>query len=369
MKVLIIPDSFKGSLSSTEVASALEIGISNVLPEAKCKSIGLADGGEVSLDFWLKITRGIQKEVQVSNAYNEPIKAAFGWDETTRTAFVEVAQASGMAGICSTDLNPLLATSFGTGVIVNSAIESDAQKIILSLGGSATIDGGAGIMQALGAEFRDVNGKKVPVSGNPLISFQSVDLTPVFKYADINWLLLCDVNNPLTGLNGAARVFGPQKGATPNMVELFDNRLEYWHSQLLQHHGKFVSGLPGSGAAGGIAIPFLSLFHAELDSGFDWFSKNIGLETLLSQFDYVVTGEGYIDAQTWMGKGVGKIAHMAKKAGCTVIGVAGKIEPGIGIFDAVFQLTNQNISISYSMTHAKELLEKAGEACARFIAE
>lgn len=368
MKFLIIPDSFKGSLGAFDVAKAIEKGIKNVLPKSVCKCIGMADGGEGSLDLWLSLCNAKQYEYRVSNAYGQPVRAQLGFEVNDKTAFVEVAQASGIAGIDKQRLNPLKASSYGTGELINYAVHLGAKDIIMALGGSATIDGATGLLQALGVVFTDINGKTIPQGANPLIDFYSFDIGPVTKLKDINWLLLTDVINPLTGINGAARVFGPQKGASDKMVELIDERLHYWNNQLMDNKGLDVEKYRGSGAAGGLGVPFLSLCNAKLESGFDWFSKIMGLERLLKDFDVVITGEGHLDNQTMMGKGPGKIAEIAKNAGCKVFAITGKNECSEILFDKVFELTNENVSTEMAMLHADELIEKAAVSCARFIA-
>ena len=367
MKILIIPDSFKGSITAIEVAKAIETGIKKRLPEADCMTLGLADGGEGSLELWLSTGVGSLRQLQVANALGKPVTAGYGWDEHAKCAFIEMAQASGMAALSDEILNPALANTYGTGQLIKHAIEAGSEKIVLALGGSATIDGGTGLLQALGARFYNEKGEEITPLINPLIDFYTVDFSSMIDLSSVEWILLTDVANRLTGLEGAAYVFLPQKGADPTMIEILDGQMTKWNKALFEQTGMDAAESRGSGAAGGMGIPFLALTDATLLSGFDWFATRLNLDDRLPGFEVVITGEGKIDQQTMMGKGPGRVAKLAKDARCKVLAVTGKAEGSFEIFDKVVQLTNTRISTTMAMSRARELLVRAGEECATFI--
>lgn len=367
MKILIIPDSFKGSLHANDVAAAIEQGVKSVLPQADCSCIGMADGGEGSLDLWLAITKAGEVSLEVSNAYGRQISARYGYNPLNNVAFIEVAKASGLAGINVHELNPTLASSVGTGQLIKHALSRHPDTIILAMGGTATIDGGTGLLQGMGCKFINKWGRVVQSGTNPLIDFEQVNLGIIPELQKVKWLLLTDVTNPLTGDYGAAKVFGPQKGANATMIEMLDNRLNYWMDYLVGKGGRDVRCNNGAGAAGGMGLPFLSFCNSQVRSGFDWFSETLDLRSLISQSDLVITGEGMIDNQTKMGKGPGKIALLAREAHKPVFAITGKNKGESDLFDAVFQLTNDLVDTDMAIRNAKELLIKAGADCARFI--
>lgn len=367
MKILIIPDSFKGSLLANEVAAAIEQGIKSVLPQADCCSIGLADGGEGSLDLWLAITKAEDVSLEVSNAYGHQISARYGYNPVNNVAFIEVAQASGLEGINAHELNPMVASSIGTGQLIKHALSRHTNTIILAMGGTATIDGGTGLLQGMGCKFTKKWGYVLQPGTNPLIDFEQVELEIIPELQKVNWLLLADVTNPLIGDYGAAKVFGPQKGANVSMIEMLDIRLNDWMDFLVGQGGRDVRGNVGAGAAGGMGVPFLSFCNSMVRSGFDWFSEALDLRSLISQSDVVITGEGMIDNQTKMGKGPGKIALLAREAHKPVIAITGKNKGESDLFDVVFQLTNDLVDTDMAIRNAKELLIKVGADCGRFI--
>lgn len=367
MKILIIPDSFKGSLHANDVAAAIEQGVKSVLPQADCSCIGMADGGEGSLDLWLAITKAEEVSLEVSNAYGSQISARYGYNPVNNAVFIEVAQASGLAGINVHELNPMVASSVGIGQLIKHALSLHPDTIILALGGTATIDGGTGLLQGMGCKFTKKGGLSIQSGTNPLIDFEEVNLEIIPKLQKVKWLLLTDVTNPLTGDYGAAKVFGPQKGANASMIEMLDNRLNYWIDYLVGQGGRDVRGNVGAGAAGGMGVPFLSFCNSMVRSGFDWFSEALDLRSLISQSDVVITGEGMIDNQTKMGKGPGKIALLAREAHKPVFAVTGKYYGDCNLFDAVFQLTNDSVDTNLAIRNAKELLIKVGADCGRFI--
>lgn len=367
MNILIIPDSFKGSLTAMEAAKAIELGIKTKLPGANSTTLGLADGGEGSLDLWLSSGEGSLSQIQVVNALGNLVTAGYGWERHAKCAFIEMAQASGMAVLQKEKLNPARANTFGTGQLIKHAIENGAVKIVLALGGSATIDGGTGVLQALGARFYNEKGGTITPGINPLIDFCTVDFSSMINLNSVEWVLLNDVTNRLTGPEGAAHVFGPQKGANPAMVELLDAKLKKWNKVLFELTGIDAGVMYGAGAAGGMGLPFLTLANASVYSGFDWFAGRLNLDEQLPAFEVVITGEGKTDRQTLMGKGPGRIAQLAKNAGCQVFLVTGKAEGTFELFDKVVQLTSENITTAMAMSRARELLIKAGETCAGFI--
>ncbi|KYG60064.1 glycerate kinase family protein [Planococcus maritimus] len=326
MKVLIAMDSFKGSLSSKQGSEAIAAGIKEVYPSADTKMLPLADGGEGTVEALVEATKGTLFTVPVIGPLQEKIEATYGVLGDHRTVVIEVAAACGLPLIREEQRNPLIATTFGVGELINDAIERGYRDFIIGLGGSATNDGGVGMLQALGFQFQDRHGKEIELGGQSLKDIRRIDaenVSPALSEAQFN--VACDVTNPLYGETGAAYIFGPQKGATPEMVEELDQGLRNFARIASEDLGKDIQNPPGAGAAGGLGAAFIGFLQGELKSGIELILESVKMEEQIKGVDIVVTGEGKLDGQTSMGKTASGVAQLAKKMGVPAIALAGSI--------------------------------------------
>lgn len=326
MKVLIAMDSFKGSLSSKQGSEAIAAGIKEVYPSADTKMLPLADGGEGTVEALVEATKGTLFTVPVTGPLQEKIEATYGVLGDHRTVVIEVAAACGLPLIREEQRNPLIATTFGVGELINDAIERGYRDFIIGLGGSATNDGGVGMLQALGFRFQDRHGKEIELGGQSLKDIRRIDaenVSPALREAQFN--VACDVTNPLHGETGAAYIFGPQKGATPEIVEELDQGLRNFARIASEDLGKDIQNPPGAGAAGGLGAAFIGFLQGELKSGIELILESVKMEEQIKDVDIVVTGEGKLDGQTSMGKTASGVAQLAKKMGVPAIALAGSI--------------------------------------------
>lgn len=327
MKIVIAPDSFKGSLDAPAVARAIEKGLRRVLPELDCVRVPMADGGEGTVGVVLAARRGRRVRRTVSDPLGAPLGAVFGL-LADGTAVIETAAASGLALVPAAQRNPLRTSSHGTGELLKAALDLGVRRVIVGLGGSATVDGGAGALQALGAVFRDGRGRTLsrPLNGGTLARVASVDLeVPAARFAAVELWLACDVRNPLYGPHGAARIFGPQKGATPAQVHLLDANLRHFGELLAQRGGRRTPQSAGGGAAGGLGAALQMACGGRLLPGAEIVAGLIDLERQLDGADLVITGEGRLDAQTAWGKAPAGVARLARARGLPVVGLAGAL--------------------------------------------
>ncbi|WP_051215787.1 glycerate kinase [Ferrimonas futtsuensis] len=329
MKIVIAPDSFKESLTAMEVANAIEAGWHQIDAEAQTIKLPMADGGEGTVQALLDATAGDWLGVEVSAPLGNRRDAGFGLLGDGSTAVVEMAQASGLHLVPRDQRNPMLTSTFGTGELILAALERGVDKIIIGIGGSATNDGGAGMMQALGARLLDEEGVELPPGGGALGRLANLDLCGLDpRLSQVSLEVACDVDNPLCGAKGASAVFGPQKGATPAMVAQLDANLEHYARVIEQQHGVAVAEIPGAGAAGGLGAALAGLLKAQLKPGVEIVMDAVGLEQALQGADLVITGEGCIDGQSVHGKTPVGVSRMAKKAGVPVVALAGSLGPG-----------------------------------------
>ena len=334
MKILIAPDSFKESLSSIAVAQAIEKGWRQVFPNAECVKLPVADGGEGTVDALVFATQGHCFDAEVHDPLGQRITARYGTDATGCVAFIEMAAASGLMLVPPDKRNPLVTSSYGTGELIRDALDRGFTDILIGIGGSATNDGGAGMLQALGIRLLDSDGRDLPPGGAALSQLARIDVSGQHpRLAGCRMQIACDVNNPLTGPEGASAVFGPQKGATPEMVRELDAALARFATILRRDTGKDIASIPGAGAAGGMGAALLAFFRAELRPGIDIVLETIAMEQHLCHATLVITGEGRIDAQTICGKTPIGVARLAQKHGIPVIAIAGSIGAGA---EAVF---------------------------------
>ena len=365
MNVLIAPDSFKGSFSAKHVADAVKEGLLDVCPRLDCTVFPLADGGEGTLD--LIVEKGGAKVITepVPDALGNKIEAKRGSLRNGKTAVIELAQASGITSLSRE--NPAQASTYGTGVQIRRAIEEGADEILLTLGGSATVDGGTGIMKALGAIFYHGQ-EESKFHQNHLYHFDRVDLSGLMpEVFQVKWLVLADVDNPLTGDDGGIRVYGPQKGFAGAQIEKLENKLLDWTVALGVESIEEFLNQQGIGAAGGAALPLAPYFGAKICNGFEWISKNLGLEKLVSRSDVIITGEGKIDRQTLMGKGPGQVARLAENFHKPVIGICGSAQDDVVAFHQIYSLTSLNASVDDLMRYSVSYLQQLGREIGRWL--
>ncbi|MFE7152261.1 glycerate kinase, partial [Heyndrickxia sporothermodurans] len=373
MKIIIAPDSFKESLSALEAANAIEEGFSAVIPDAEYIKLPMADGGEGTVQSLVDATNGKIIEKVVTGPLGLPVQGFFGLLGNGKTAVIEMSAASGIHHVPLDKRNPLLTTTYGTGELIVEALNFGAKEIIMGLGGSATNDGGAGMAQALGAKLLNNQKEQISFGGAALSDLKTIDISQVdSRLSNVQFIVACDVDNPLTGENGASAIFGPQKGATQEMVTRLDKSLMHFANIIKKELHKNVERVLGAGAAGGMGAGMLAFFNAELKRGVDIVTQTLKLETHLDGADLVITGEGKIDGQTIFGKTPIGVAKLAKKKGIPVIGVAGYIEDknrrvreeGI---DALFSIVPGATSLEDAMTNAYQYLKDCSENIARVI--
>lgn len=343
MKFVIAPDSFKGSLSAKQVALAIKTGLARVFPTAAFHLVPMADGGEGTVQSLVDATGGKLITKTVHNPLFQMTSAYFGILGDNKTAVIEMAQASGIQFVDATTKNPLITTTYGTGELIKAALDLGVETIIMGLGGSATNDGGAGMAQALGAKLLDHAGNEIGQGGGALQHLAHIDITGLDKQlATTNILLASDVTNPLIGKDGASVVFGPQKGATSQMVAQLDANLRHYAQVISQDLNKDVAMLSGAGAAGGLGAGLMAFSNAQMKRGVDLVVAFTKLKHHAQNADFVFTGEGGIDFQTKFGKtpyGVAKACKEVAPDAC-VIALAGNVGDGIDslhdAIDAVF---------------------------------
>ncbi len=370
-RILIAPNAFKESLNAMEAADAIAEGIRKILPGVRLIRMPIADGGDGTLETLVAGTRGRLIQARVLGPLGKRIVAEYGVTGDGRTAIIEMSRASGLALVPPANRNPMLTSSFGTGELIRSALGQKVNTILLGIGGSATVDGGIGALQALGVRFINRLGRPVGPGGKGLATVSRIELDCLDPRLErVRILVACDVDNPLIGTRGAAAVFGPQKGATPKMVKLLDDGLSRLAVHIQSLTGVDVSRLPGAGAAGGISGSFHGLLGAQLRPGSELVFDLLGLRKMLSKVDLVITGEGKIDGQTPFGKGPGALARLAKSHGIPVIGLAGSVGDDIEPlfrqgFSSIFSIVKGPIELEPALRQAAVLLRDRAEQVAR----
>ena len=344
MKIVIAPDSFKESLTALEVANAIERGFKRIFPNAEYVKLPMADGGEGTVQSLVDATRGRLIEAEVTAPLGNQVKSFFGLLGDGKTAIIEMAAASGLHLVPMDERNPCQTTSFGTGELIKQALDLGVQHIILGIGGSATNDGGAGMLQALGLRLLDKNGQSIGFGGTALSNLaeiQLADLDPRLQHVQIE--VACDVNNPLCGERGASAIFGPQKGATPEMVKELDAALAHFAEIADRDCGKQIKEQSGAGAAGGMGGGLLLLPNVQLKAGVQIVLDNLKFAEQVKDADLVITGEGRMDAQSILGKTPIGVARTAKQFNRPVIAIAGCLREDYEVvyehgIDAVFPI-------------------------------
>ncbi len=375
MNIVIAPDSFKESISAVQVAEAISSGIKRCSPDAEITCIPFADGGEGTVDALVSATGGKIISVQSVDALNRPIQSFYGILGDGETAVIEMAAASGLELLAPEERNPLITSTFGTGLLLKAVLEAGFTNIILGIGGSATNDGGAGMAQVLGFQLQDKNGKAIGLGGGSLGELRSIGRSGanhLLSKAKIT--VACDVRNPLLGPSGATRIYGPQKGASPETIEILEKNMDHF-AKILRH--EFVvdfSGLPGAGAAGGLGAGLMAFCGAKMVSGFELINQLTNLGEHISRASLVFTGEGKIDSQTAFGKTVSGVARLAKKQGVPVIALAGIVADDLAaLYDqgitSVFAISDKPMSPEESKSRAGELLASTSERIMRLVTE
>ncbi len=373
MRIVIAPDSFKECLSASQVASAISEGILRIFPEAEIICIPMADGGEGTVESLVAATRGKIIPASSLDALNRPIQSFYGVLGDGKTVVIEMAAASGIELLLAEERNPMITSTFGTGLLIKAAMEAGYAQIILGIGGSATNDGGAGMAQALGFGLLDINGQSIGSGGSSLGKLHiinSSNVHPLLRNVKIS--VASDVRNPLLGASGATYVYSPQKGAAPEILENLETNMAHFAKLLKIEFGEDFANFPGAGAAGGLGAGLMAFCEAEIVSGFELISQLTHLEEHISVARLVFTGEGKIDSQTANGKTVSGVAKIAQKHGIPVIALAGMISGDMTeIHDlgvtSVFSIADRPMSLEESKERAAELLASRTEQIMRLI--
>ncbi|MGD0041120.1 MAG: glycerate kinase, partial [Isosphaeraceae bacterium] len=375
MRVVIAPDKFKGSLTALEAAEAMARGLSRVDPSAEIDRVPMADGGEGTVAALVAATGGSYRTVTVTGPLGEPVVASFGLLGDGRTAVLEMASASGLWLVPPALRDPLRATTRGTGQLLLAALEAGARRVLVGIGGSATNDGGAGLGQALGFRLLDTHGRELEPGGGELDRLARIERTDqVSVLGSATIAVACDVTNPLCGPQGASAVYGPQKGATPEMVERLDRNLGHFADIVARDLDVAVRDIPGSGAAGGLGGGLVAFAGGRLEGGVNLVIEAVNLRERLHTADLCLTGEGALDGQSAFGKTAVGVARLAHSLGCPTLAIAGSIGPGAeavleqGV-DAYFSICPGPVHIGEAIEKASELLENAtAQAVRAFLA-
>ena len=375
MRVVIAPDKFKGSLTALEAAEAMARGLSRVDPCAEIDRVPMADGGEGTVAALVAATGGSYRTVTVTGPLGELVAASFGLLGDGRTAVLEMASASGLWLVPPTLRDPLRATTRGTGQLLLAALEAGARRVIVGIGGSATNDGGAGLGQALGFRLLDTHGRELEPGGGELDRLARIERTDqVAVLGSATIAVACDVSNPLCGPRGASAVYGPQKGATPEMVARLDRNLGHFADIVARDLDVAVRDIPGSGAAGGLGGGLVAFAGGRLEGGVNLVIEAVNLRERLHAADLCLTGEGALDGQSAFGKTAVGVARLAHSLGCPTLAIAGSIGPGAeavleqGV-DAYFSICPGPVHIDEAIERASELLENAtAQAVRAFLA-
>ncbi len=373
MRIIVAPDSYKGSVSAVQVARSMARGIRRVFPDADVREIPIADGGEGTVDTLLAATGGKVHRCLVQGPLGQPVEASWGVLGDERTAVIEMAAASGLPLLSPTQRDPRRTCSYGTGQLLLAALDAGLRRIIIGIGGSATNDGGVGMVRAFGVRFLDGNGADLPPGGAALARLQRIDpgrIDPRLAEAEI--IVACDVDNPLCGARGASAVFGPQKGATPAMVAELDAALARLADIARVTTGRDVATTAGSGAAGGLGAGLLWFTRAQLRPGVEIVLDAVGFADLVKDATFVITGEGHTDFQTAFGKAPVGVAKAAKHSGVPVFCLSGGLGQGAdnvlaqGI-DAILSICDRPLSLADCMRDGESLIENAAARLCRII--
>ena len=373
MKILVAPDSFKGSLTAMEVSENIKRGIHNSDSKIDVDLLPMADGGEGTVQSLVDATDGKIIEKEVTGPLGKPVQGFYGLLGDGKTAVIEMAAASGLPLVPAGKKNPLKTTTYGTGELISSALEHGVEQIIIGIGGSATNDAGVGMAQALGAEILDAEGNQVAFGGGNLDQIEKINLKNLdSRLNNVEVLVACDVDNPLYGEDGAAYVYAPQKGADREMVEILDQNLRHFNQVAIKELNKDTNKIPGAGAAGGLGAGLVAFLDAELKAGVDIVLDIIDFEDRLRDVDLVITGEGMLDGQSIYGKTPVGVSRSAAKKDIPVIAIAGTLGRGVekvlahGI-NAYFSIIDRPADLNEIVERSPELLANLSEQIIRTI--
>lgn len=373
MKIIVAPDSYKGCMSALGVAQAMERGIRGVFPNAEVRKIPIADGGEGTVEALVSATNGRLKQIEVTGPLGERVTAHWGILGDSQTAVIEMAAASGLPLVPAGKRNPRISTTYGTGELIRAVLDTGLRQIIIGIGGSATNDGGAGMARALGVRFTADDGQELPDGGAALTHLKHIDLDgldPRLRESKIT--VACDVDNPLCGPRGASAVFGPQKGATQEMVAELDEALAHFSVIAQKATGRDVAELAGAGAAGGLGAGLMFFTPARLKPGVDIILEAVSFAEVVEGAAFVITGEGHTDFQTAFGKAPVGVAKVAKQFNIPVFCLSGGLGGGAsdvlsqGI-DAVMSICDRPLTLDACMRTGTTLIESASERLCRII--
>lgn len=373
LTIVLAPDSFKESMTAKEVCESMEAGIKKINKDITCIHVPMADGGEGTMQSLVDATYGKVYSLNVVGPLGDEIKAEYGILGDGEIGILEMASASGIHLVPKEKRNPLITTSYGTGQLIKACLDKGVKKLLIGIGGSATNDGGAGVVQALGGKLLDKDGNELSFGGGELKKLHKIDLTNFDKrLKDVKIEVACDVNNPLCGEKGASNVFGPQKGATPEMIDLLDDSLNHYASVIKEQIGKDVLNVPGAGAAGGLGAGLMAFLNGELKKGIEMVIEYSKLEEKVKDADMVWTGEGSIDFQTQYGKTPIGVAKIAKKYNKPVIALAGRVGDNIDVLyengiDSIFGIIRELTDIDQALLNGKRNIQKTSEDIVRLI--
>jgi glycerate 2-kinase len=373
MRILIAPQSLKGSLTASEAGSAIAQGVRAVYPNAEIEIVPVADGGEGTVQTLVDASGGKIIHKMVTGPLGEPVLAFFGLMGDGSTAAIEMAACAGLPLVPPEKRDPRITTTYGVGELILAALDHGSRHFIIGIGGSATNDGGAGMAQALGAAFINGQGTEIARGGAALATLAHISTSAMdTRLQECTVEVACDVTNPLCGPTGATAVYGPQKGATPEMVEELDNALAHYAQIIEQDLGMSVRDIPGAGAAGGLGAGSIAFLHATLRPGAQIVFEAVDLEERIRTADLVITAEGQIDAQTAYGKSVGAVAEIAKRYDLPVLAFAGSLGDNYRVVyelgvDAVEVLPSSPMTLAYAMENAARLISDAAERACRLL--
>lgn len=373
MRIVIAPDSFKGSLDAEDAANIIKEGVLSVMPQAEVELIPMADGGEGTVDAMVAATGGRIVKAVVKGPLLEDVESRFGILGDGETAVIDIASASGLTLIPPGRRNPMTATTYGTGQLILKALDLGCRKFVIGIGGSATVDGGTGMAAALGVRFLDAEGKDIGHGGGFLDRLTDIDIGGLDpRIRESVFRAACDVDNPLTGETGAARVYGPQKGASGDMIQVLDRNLNHLGCIVQRVTGQNLKNLPGAGAGGGLGFGLMSFLNARLESGVKIVLETAGFQHRAAGAGLIITGEGNIDSQTYHGKTVLGVSRIAKGLGIPVVAIAGGVKGDMSLLHregvtAAVSICSGPMSIDTAMEKAAVLLRDAAANCMKLI--
>ena len=373
MKIVVAPQAFKGSLSATEVGNSMIKGIENVIANSTNLLVPIADGGDGTLETLVESSQGKINLIKVTGPLGEQQNSAWGALGRNKTAIIEMARSSGLALVPINKLNPLISTTYGLGEVILDALDQGYRDFIIGIGGSATNDAGAGMAQALGAKLLDSNGNELPFGGESLSKLNSINIDGIdTRIKESNFAIACDVNNPLTGPEGASAIYGPQKGATPEMVNTLDQALTNFAEIVEKDLGIKINDVEGSGAAGGLGGGLIAFLNGKLRKGVDIVLDFVDINKALTNTNLVITGEGQLDFQTIYNKAPIGVARRAKHLGIPVIAISGSLGENFSVvhehgIDAASSIVSKPMTLEEASKNAPELISTATEQALRYM--